>query len=146
MATCNIELVVEGIEEAKRGNTMLGLKILQDTARNFNLPEAKAWLGYCMAREKTDVSNGLTMCLDALRNNPKCSEIYLALGRVYILAGKRGKAIEILERGYRIDQSPEIDRLLKSIGIRRAPVFRFLSRDNCLNISSGRLLTRMGLR
>ncbi len=78
----NIDLaeeVQEGIKEAKRGNTQLGLQLLQDSACFNNVPEAKAWFGYCLAYEKKDFRTGITLCREVIQQHPGLAESYLAL-------------------------------------------------------------------
>jgi len=146
MSTGNIEQALNGIEEAKRGNTNLGLQLLKDAVAIHDLPEAKAWHGYCLARENNNFKLGISQCKEARQKRPRSSEIYLALGRTYLLAGLRASAIRTLQQGLKLDNNQEIYRLLASIGIRKPPVFRFLDRKNRFNVISGRLLQRIGLR
>jgi tetratricopeptide (TPR) repeat protein len=146
MVVCNVEQIVTGMEEAKQGNTLLGIQFLQDAAHTEGLPEARAWLGYCIAKEKGEFARGIALCKESLKKTPRSAEIYLALGRIYLLARKRALAIKTLEQGAKLEHSQEIHRLLQSIGVRKAPLFAFLSRKNLVNITSGRLLARIGLR
>jgi tetratricopeptide (TPR) repeat protein len=146
MATVELRQELEGISEAKRGNTMLGLKLLSGSKNPFRLPKVKAWHGYCLAREKKDFRNGISLCEEALLKEPNNSDIYLALGRIYLFAGLRGPAIKTLQEGLRIDHNKEIYRLLSSVGMRKSPAFSFLGRENRLNIVTGRLLSWVGFR
>lgn len=146
MAGQNHTRVINGIAEAKRGNTLLGMKLLGEHEAEFVFPEAKAWHGYCLAREKNLLSPGIAMCMEAMELKPQCSDIYLALGRIYLFAGMRKPTVRILEEGLRVDKNREIERLLNTIGTRKQPVFRFLARENMVNVVSGRLFSRLGLR
>jgi tetratricopeptide (TPR) repeat protein len=146
MQISNFGTVMEGIKEAKRGNTSLGLQLLTDSVANARLPEAKAWQGYCLAIEKNNFQHGISLCHEARQLQPKNSEIYLALGRIYLLAERRAEAVKALLHGLKLDHNREIDRLLESIGMRKPTLFRFLSRNNKINIVSGRLFSRIGLR
>jgi len=146
MTTTKTLQVKTGILEAKQGNTTLGLKLLNGSGDVSDLPEAKAWQGYCLAREKNAFRHGIAMCREALQSKPGSSDIYLALGRIYLVAGLRSAAISTLQKGLEVDKNPEIYRLLNSIGIRKPPVFRFLPRKSKVNVASGRLLAMIGLR
>ena len=138
--------VLSCIAEVKRGNTPLGLQLLEADVVHLNCPIAKAWYGYCLAREKDEFSKGITLCKEALDINPRETEIYLALGRIYLLLGRREKAISILEQGMKMDHGQDIERLLETLGVRHQPVFPFLKRRNLMNVTSGRLLSKIGLR
>lgn len=144
--TISINQILEGIEEARRGNTLIGLQLLKSSVRVPNMPEAMAWHGYCLARERKDFRNGISLCNEAKQKDPRSSDIRLALGRTYLLAGIRSSAVKTLQIGLKLDNNLEISRLLNSIGIRKPPVFRFLDRDSRFNVTSGRLFSRIGLR
>lgn len=146
MQASNFGTVLEGIREAKQGNTLRGLKLLTDSVADPRLPEARAWQGYCLAREKNAFRQGINLCYEARESHPENSDIYLALGRIYLLTGRRAAAVKALQLGLKLNNNPDIDRLLKSIGMRKPPVFRFLHRDSIANITSGRLFYRIGLR
>ena len=140
-----LEEIAEGIKEAKRGNTLLGLNLLQNPEYRAE-PAAKAWYGYCLAYEKNALKTGVTLCREALNKNPRLSDGYLALGRIYLNNGDRKNAIDILEQGRRWSHSPEINNLLNSIGTRKKPVVPFLDRRNVVNVSVGKFLGKLGLR
>ena len=146
MTTYNIKQIQEGIEAARQGNTLRGLQLLKDSVGIAHLPEAKAGHGYCLAREKNAFKHGISLCQEARQNNPGSSDIYLALGRIYLLAGLRASAVKTLQQGLKLDKNQEIARLINSIGIRKPPVFSFLQRKNRVNVASGRLLSKIGLR
>ena len=146
METSNIGLGLKGIAEAKSGNTPLGLRILTKTANSNQLPEVKAWYGYCLAREKNKFVRGISLCNEARQEDPGNSDICLALGRIYLLAGLRASAVKVLKYGLSLEKNREISELLKCVGIRKTPVLRFLNRNNKVNIALGSLFARMDLR
>ena len=146
MTTDDISQALEGIAEAKRGNTFLGFQLLKSSIDMPHLPEAKAWYGYCLANEKNDFRHGIALCNEARQAKPRSSDIYLALGRLYLLAKRRSSAVKTLQQGLTLDNNQEISRLLNGIGIRKPPVFRFLDRNNKFNVTSGRRLSKIGLR
>ncbi len=135
-----------GIEEARMGNTTKGGLLLEEAMKVTSDPLMQAWYAYCLAREGRNFSRSLQLCVQALRENPENSDIYLALGRIYLVGQRRALAISALEKGLRQEDNPEIRSLLKSIGVRKRPVLPFLQRNNPVNVTSGRLLARWGLR
>lgn len=146
MQASNYGMVFKGIEEAKQGNTLLGLRIFSESAADPRLPQAKAWHGYCLAREKNAFRHAIALCHEARQLQPENAEIYLALGRIYLLAGRRITAVKTLQQGLKLGNNRDIDRLLASIGVRKPPVFRLLDRDSRINIVLGRLFSSIGLR
>jgi len=135
-----------GIKEAKRGNTRLGMELLNDFSMHDHFPEAKAWFGYCLAYEKNDISRGISLCKEALSSNSGLPEGYLALARIYLHKGYRKKAVDVLRQGMKTRPNEEISCLLTSIGIRRKPIVPFWGRDNFFNVLLGRILTSIRLR
>jgi len=135
--------ILSCIEEVKRGNSPQGLQILKYA---LDHPKAKAWYGYCLAREKKEYGIGIALCNEALNTDPRDGEIYLALGRIFLLLNRREKAISVLEQGMKMNNFQGIARLLKVLGVRQRPVFPFLNRRNPLNVTSGLLFSKMGVR
>ncbi len=146
MTISNFKQILEGIKETKLGNTLRGLQLLNSSVNGSSFPEAKAWYGYCLARENNKFRQGISLCNEARQNDPGSSDICLALGRIYLLAGSRKSAVSALQTGLTLDNNPEIYRLLNGIGIRKPPVFSFLERNSKVNAYSGRLLSRVGIR
>jgi tetratricopeptide (TPR) repeat protein len=140
------EEILEGIKEAKRGNFSLGLKLLRNAAQSGADPVAKAWLGYCLGCEKKNVFAGIKLCREVISSHPRLADGYFALGRIYLLNGKRKNAIEILHKGLACQQSEEILKLLNSIGRRKQAPIPFLNRGNILNVALGNFLAKLGLR
>lgn len=135
-----------GIREAKRGNTKLAIRLLQQFAESNNFPEAKAWFGYCTAYENQEFSRGIDLCRDAIRCDRLLPDGYLALSRIYLRKSLRKPAIETLQQGLKMTRDEEISTLLVNLGVRKKPIIPFLSRDNFLNIFLGRILGAMGMR
>jgi tetratricopeptide (TPR) repeat protein len=144
MTTSTNEQILSCIAEVKQGNTKLGLQLLESAVDHSSY--AKAWYGYCLAREENEYSSGIALCREALKENPREAEIYLALSRIYLHLNRRKQAVIILEQGMKMDHCQDIKRLLETLGIRDKPVFPFLKRKNFINVTSGRLLSKMGIR
>jgi tetratricopeptide (TPR) repeat protein len=106
-----------------------------------------SYYGLCLALAKRDTREAVPICMDAIRRDIYRPELFLNLGRVYLLKRDRGRAHEAFMMGLRLDRrDPRIRRELRRMGIRRRPIFPFLDRDHLLNRWLGRLLSRYGLR
>ncbi len=136
----------DGIKEAKKGNTKLGLELLKDFETSKDFPKEKAWFGYCLAYEKKDTAAGISLCKTALSCNSQLPDVYLALARIYLLNGQRKFAIDTLQKGLKTKGNGEILSLLRLLGMRKNPIIPFLSRDHFINISLGRFMSSIGLR
>ncbi len=71
-------------------------------------------------------------------------ENYLNLGRVYLRAGLKTKAIETFRKGLEVDKNPEIMAELQVLGIRKKPIFPFLPRSHFLNKYLGLVISKVG--
>jgi hypothetical protein len=68
------------------------------------------------------------------------------LGRIYVLAGHREKALDILRQGLQYQRNDEILLELEMLGMRSRPIFPYLRRENPLNKFCGILLKKLGYR
>ncbi len=135
-----------GIIEAKNGNTMAGLLQLEPNIRQSRNPEALAWFGLCLATERADHDMGTRYCRKAVELSPKNPNIYLALGRLYLMTADKKQAIEAFNKGLKVGRNVEIRQELEQLGVRSPPLFTFFNRKNPLNVFSGRLLRKFNLR
>jgi tetratricopeptide (TPR) repeat protein len=109
-------------------------------------PEMISLMGYSLAKESCQFNEGIALCEKAISLNPHQAEHYLNLGRIYLLANKRDRAIKTFKFGLRVRKDPRIIHELKSMGVRKPPVLSSLSRDHKLNIVAGKLLRMLKLR
>lgn len=135
-----------GMDAMERGDTMLALLQFSNAARIAQPPRLQSCLGYCLARERKLFAKGLSMCHSAQQQEPQKSLHYLNIGRIYLLAGDRKRAINILRQGLKMERNPQIIEELKSLGVRREPPFRSLPRNHPINRHLGLLLHRLHLR
>lgn len=142
----NQQRIDRAVDDAKRGSSLTALIELEELVRKSNHPKVLAWLGYCLAKEKQDFSRALVLCTSALDTAPDNADMYLALGRVYRLAGRRYQALTTLRRGLKMGRNELIVKELTSMGLRKDPVFNFLDRGNMINVMAGRVMTRIGMR
>jgi tetratricopeptide (TPR) repeat protein len=109
-------------------------------------PEMISLMGYSLAKESCQFNEGIALCEKAISLNPTQAEHYLNLGRIYLLANKRERAIRAFKVGLRVRKDPRIIHELKSMGVRKPPVLSSLPRDHKLNIVAGKLLRMLKLR
>ncbi|HEX5042428.1 MAG TPA: tetratricopeptide repeat protein [Candidatus Polarisedimenticolaceae bacterium] len=82
-------------------------------------------------------------CESALKNDKYDGQLYLNLGRVYLLSGRRGKAIQTFERG--LVEEPdhtELRKALREAERRAPPVISMLARAHPLNVYLGKRRAR----
>ncbi len=142
----NQQRIEAAINEARSGSSLIALVELEALVRSSQHPRVMAWLGYCLARHKRDFSRAQVLCISALDRAPENSDLYLALGRVYRLAGRRYQALTTLRKGLKMGRDQLIVEELTAMGLRKHPVFSFLDRGNRLNIMAGRVTARLRMR
>lgn len=138
------QLVDRGMLELNHGNTLPALQAFEQAATIARTPTVLSCLGYCLAREEGEVKRGRSLCVEALKLEPRNALHYLNLGRTYLAANQKTLALESFRRGINIQRHAGIIAELTRLGIRKAPVFSFLPRKNFLNRYCGLILHRLG--
>jgi len=140
------QLVQKSVAEIERGNTVTALIQLEEAARQNPTPLVCSYLAYCLAREKGDMQRSAELCLDAMKREPANSLHCLNLGRIYLIAGQKTRAIQTFRKGLKLERNQQIIQELMRLGLRKSPVFPHKDRDHLLNKLCGRLFHRFGLR
>ncbi|MFQ5736149.1 MAG: tetratricopeptide repeat protein [Thermodesulfobacteriota bacterium] len=141
----DIERVIEdGIELARNGRHEEALGIFEQDLCFTQHPTAMSYYAVCLASVEGNYDKAISLCLMAAEKEFYNPEIYLNLGRVFILNGQKSVAVRAFRKGLKYDNSNM--RLLgemKNLGVRRKPVLTFLPRQNIVNRYLGRLAVRM---
>jgi tetratricopeptide (TPR) repeat protein len=140
------ELLSMGTEALIWGNTRTALEQFRKLVAIERLPIYCSNLAFCLAKEKREFRQAISLCNEAIRKEPKNSTHFLNLGRVYILAGQKKDAIRFLRRGLRYERNREIVAGLEMLGARKPPPIPFLKRENPMNRYLGIILGKMGMR
>ncbi len=135
-----------GTEALAWGNTRYALEQFRKLVAIERLPIYCSNLAYCLAKEKREFKQAITLCNEAIKKEPKNSAHFLNLGRIYLLAGQRKDAIRFLRMGLRYEHSREIIAELDMLGARKSPPIPFLKRENPTNKYLGIILDKMGMR
>jgi predicted Zn-dependent protease len=100
----------------------------------------------CVARVHRSFKEAVYLCRDALDREPVNPVHYLNMGKIYLEAGQKNKAIKFFRDGLKHGGNSAITAEIVKLGFRKAPLFSFLDRKNPLNKYSGILLSMIGLR
>lgn len=137
-------------ERARRAltmeNTVAALACLERALGLEDNPRWYSFLGYCVAKERGQVTKGVELCMTSLELEPGNPDHYLNLGKVYLVSNNKEGAIRAFREGMVKGGSREIVEKLKEFGARKPPVIPFLERANPLNRYLGLFLKRIGLR
>lgn len=137
-------------ERARRalsmGNSVAALACLERALGLEDNPHWYSYFGYCVARERGQVSRGVGLCMASIEREPDDCEHFLNLGKVYLVSGNKTAAIRAFRDGMARGGSEDLVKELTALGQRKPPVIRFLARENPLNRFLGLFLCRIGLR
>jgi hypothetical protein len=146
----NPRVVAEtGIEICRAGDWSRGMTILADLVKDRGVSDqipgvAYSFLGYGIARYQKQVKEGLRLCQHAVKTSFYSPECHLNLARVQILAKNRKGAVRAIAQGLALDpRNAGLRALHAEIGVRKRPVVGFLSRDNPVNRTLGKLRRQM---
>jgi tetratricopeptide (TPR) repeat protein len=137
-----------GREAIKRGKTLEALSFFEKALRvEPENPSLQSYLGLCIAYERGKIKEAISLCERAIQAEPENVENHCNLGKVYLKAKLKTKAIEVFRTGLAIDnKNSEIIAELQSLGIRKKQIIPSLPRKNFLNKYLGFILSRLGLR
>lgn len=107
----------------------------------------QSYHGLCLVQTGRRYQEALDLCENAIKDSPYHPELYHNLAQVYLVKGKRKKAIAALQHGLQLDpQNAAIHDEFRRIGIRKRPVLPFLHRSHPANIFLGKFLKVLHLR
>ncbi|GAM08830.1 hypothetical protein OR1_01104 [Geobacter sp. OR-1] len=135
-----------GIVKLGQGDSLSALVHFEKAVDAGGTPECLSYLGYCIAKERGQISRGRILCREALDEEPENQIHYLNLAKICLLGRDKDGALESLRQGAAFGNNEELAAMLEEVGTRKPPVFSFLHRDHLLNLYAGIVLGRLGLR
>ncbi len=112
-------------------------------------PLILSYFGWLQAVVEKRPRSGVTYCRRAVANfrtaDPQIAGtvypvLYLNLGRTLLLSGRKKEAVDTFGKGLIYDRSHrDLRKEISALGIRKRPVFPFLSRSNPINKLFGKL-------
>lgn len=142
-------LAWEGVDLCRVGRLEEGFATLELVAQESDgLDDAPAaffaYLGLGTAMVRGRYRKAEAYCLKAVDRAPEEYDGHLCLARVHSYFSARGRALAAIHDGLEAAaSSAELLSFRREIGMRRAPVVPFLSRDHGLNRVLGRLRHRV---
>jgi tetratricopeptide (TPR) repeat protein len=145
----------------KEGNYKEALKTLDRAVAKYNekeeapargdkqtldrLPsELISYYGLCIAYAQNRIEEGVRLCQSAVKQEVLRPDFYLNLGKVYLKADQKNKAIDTFRKGLEIvDDKRSLIQELRRLGLRKKPILNFLPRNNFLNRYLGLLVHRL---
>lgn len=135
----------QALELLSRNRVREAMKRLEEALQIS--PNNAAYLshyGVCVASEREDFPAALKLCERAVKMDPKNPINRVNLGKIYRLQGNNTKAYATFIQAWKTDKThPSAAAELSRMGIRRPPVFPFLSRSHWLNRRFGLLRAKI---
>jgi tetratricopeptide (TPR) repeat protein len=149
--TGNLEdLVQMGISAARAAEYERGLIFLAEAYRHLSRDKHRlsgpllSFYGLCLALHRGRIKEAAEFCSLGVEKDHYNPDVYHNMARVWMAGKSRRKAVEALEKGLAIDsRHPGLVRLRVEMGSRKIPVLPFLHRDHPLNVSLGRVRSKM---
>ena len=142
----NTETIEEAVQLSRHGEFLQALtRFLEvygtENAPPLNHPRAAAGLshfGLCLALVQKKYRPAIELCRRALDLEFYNGDHYVNLARVYLAAGQRRKAVDIIESGLKLlPDHQDLQRVRRSLGVRERPPVPFLNRSHPINVSLG---------
>ena len=141
------ELFQKGEDLLGRGDRLAALSSFEKSLNCGNQdPLCRSYVALLSAAERGEIGRSINVSEQLVQSAPEEPLLYLNLGKLYLMAGRKAEAVTTLREGMARRRMPEAEALLESLGTRKKPVFNFLSRGHFLNKYAGLLLTKLGLR
>lgn len=140
------ELSATAMKAMQEGDTAAALLFFEKLLAVDRRPLYVSCLAFCVAREQGEFKRAISLCKNAIKDEPKNAQHFLLLGRIYLLAGQKKDAIRIFRMGLRHQRSMDIQKELDRLGVRRDPPVPFLRRENPVNRVLGKALKIIGVR
>lgn len=141
------EFFEKGQELLRKGHSLAALASFEKSVSlNDSNPVCKSYIALLSATERGELNRAVKISEELASSYPGEPVIYLNLGKLYLRAGLKAEAVQVLRKGLAQGHMREAHELLESLGVRKKPFFPFLPRRHFLNKYSGLLLKRIGLR
>src|SRR4030065_2348473 len=140
----NIERVIEnGLEMARDGRYKEALSIFEEDLCFTQHPTATSYYAVSLANVEGNFDKAISLCLMAAEKEFYNPEIYLNLGRIFLLNGQKSVAVRAFRKGLKFDNSHfGLLSEMRKLGVRRKPVIGFLHRTNTVNKFLGVIVGR----
>lgn len=138
------EIIEKGIGLAREGFYDDAVRVFDQDLCFTQHPTAMSYYAVSLANSEGNFDKAISLCLMAAEKEFYNPEIYLNLGRIFLLNGQKSVAVRAFRKGLKLDNDNfALLSELRKLGLRRRPVLTFLPRQNPVNKFLGRLACRM---
>ncbi|MBI5236150.1 MAG: hypothetical protein HY886_07880 [Deltaproteobacteria bacterium] len=137
--------IAEGIGLARQGEYGKALKVFDKYPCCTLDPVALSYYALCLAVEEARCEKSISLCVLAAEKEPVEAEVYLNLGRILLISGRKNQAIRAFRKGLKsVGADADLLMELDKLGVRKKPLLTFLPRASALNRLIGILVHRRG--
>ena len=137
-------VIEKGVGFAREGEFEKALKVFDQDLCFTQHPTAMSYYAVCLANVEGNFDKAISLCLMAAEKEFYNPEIYLNLGRIFLLNGQKSVAVRAFRKGLKFDSTHfGILGEMRRLGVRRKPVIGFLHRTNPVNKFLGMIADRM---
>lgn len=128
------EMIEKGIGLAREGCFDEALRLFDEDLCFTQHPTAMSYYAISLANVEGNFDKAISLCLMAAEKEFYNPEIYLNLGRIFLLNGQKSVAVRAFRKGLKIDGSNfALLGEMKRMGLRKKPVLPFLPRQSMVN-------------
>jgi len=138
--------LVKAKQALSNNNEQLALEYFERAIQLERTPETCSYLGYCLATQRKNFNEAISLLQEAIDREPDNPLHYLNYGRILSMSGDKDQAAVILRHGLEYGLHFEIIGALEIIGPRKPPVFKSLPRKHFINRYIGLILSRFKFR
>lgn len=136
-----INSYVKAVELAKRGKLVLALELFEADPAFKENAIALSYYALCVAVLRDKCDEALIILRGAVKKDRFQPDIYMNIGRVYVLKKRKDFAAKAFVKGLSLDRSHAgILKEIKKLGIRQQALIPFLPRKNVLNKALGKII------
>ncbi|SRR5581483_4512788 len=141
-----VKQIAEGILYTKAEDYLRALLIFDDaygsedvpSLQSVKLAQGLSYFGVCLALVRKQYKSAIDLCRRAIDLEFYNPDHYANLARVYLAAGHRRKALEMVEAGLKLNEHHDgLLAVQRMLGVRARPTVPFLDRSHPINVSLG---------
>jgi len=138
------KFIDDGIALAREGHYAAALSVFEEDLCFTQNPTATSYYALSLANAEGNYDKAISLCLMAAEKEFFNPEIYLNLGRIFLMNGQKSVAMKSFRKGLTFDNTNnELLGEVRRLGLRRKPPIGFLPRGNAINKFIGMLSHRM---
>ncbi|MBI5642195.1 MAG: hypothetical protein HY954_01825 [Deltaproteobacteria bacterium] len=136
------DVIEKGMGFARAGDYAEALRVFDEDLCFTQHPTAMSYYALSLANVEGNYDKAISLCLMAAEKEFYNPEIYLNLGRIFLLNGQKSVAVRAFRKGLKFDNSNHsLLHEMRNLGVRRRPVLTFLPRQNVVNKYLGMIIT-----